>query len=206
MPQLPAKILLLSALLCACASGPNIDPNHPASLEKASAAELLTVGRDAAQRGDSVRAEQYLAMAMEEGADARVVMPILLKACIRSSHLRTALNHAEPHLLANPEDDELRKLVANIHLGLGQTADARRELGLLLQRSESNPDAHYLLGVIATREDIGAARAHFLKAIEYTDSEERRTEVRSRLSELELREREARLSSTSAPANSGDSP
>lgn len=205
MAQLSAKVLIISAFLGACASGPKVDPNHQASLDKTSAAELLKVGRDAAQRGDSVRAEQYLAMAIEQGADARIVMPILLKACIRSSHLRTALNHAEPYLLANPEDDELRMLVATIHLGLGQTADARRELGLLLQRNESNPDAHYLLGVIATSEDIGVARKHFLKALQNTDREERRTEVRSRLAELDLREREVRLSSTnSVPPDAGD--
>lgn len=194
MIRASAQFLLVSALLGACASQPKLDPVSQPSAESdnPSATELLRLGREAARRGDAVRAEQYLALAIEQGGDARVVMPILLRACIKSSHLRTALNHAEPYLLANPEDDELRKLVATIHLGLGQTADARRELGLLLQRDENNPDAHYLLGVIASDHELPSARLHLQLAIEHTRSEEQRIEIRSRLAELELREREVK--------------
>jgi hypothetical protein len=144
--------------------------------------------RSAAQRGDSVRAEQYLALAIDQGADRRRVMPVLLGACLSSSHLRAALNHAKPYLLDHPEDDALRYLVATIHLGLGQLVAARQELGLLLQRDGGNPDAHYLLGILDAAVSIESARAHFLEAIAHSKDTEQKTEIRSRLAELSLRE------------------
>jgi hypothetical protein len=185
--------VLLSALLGGCAAGPSPEPSTPVASrsERHAAEDLLSKGREAAQRGDAVRAEQYLALAIEQGADRRRVMPVLLGACLSSSHLRAALNHAGPYLLEHPEDDALRYLVATIHLGLGQLVAARRELGLLLQRDDKNPDAHYLLGILDASVNIEDARAHFLEAIAHSKDTEQQTEIRSRLAELRLRERQA---------------
>jgi hypothetical protein len=36
-----------------------------------------------------------------------VVLPILFRARLRRSHFRAAVNYAEPHLLAHPEDNSL---------------------------------------------------------------------------------------------------
>jgi hypothetical protein len=118
------------------------------------------------------------------------VLPLLLDACLKSSHLRAALNHAEPYLRQHPENDALRYLVANIHVSLGQVMLAKRELGLLLQRHLENADAHYLMGIIESSTDLDLAREHFSAALATTRDEERRIEVRSRLAELQLRERE----------------
>jgi hypothetical protein len=193
MSKLPFYRLVLTAvLLGGCASGPRPDPATAADQALRPAAELVALGRKAASRGDAVRAEQYLALAIEQGADRRRVMPILLRACLTSSHLRAALNHAEPYLLDHPEDDSLRYLVSTIHLGLGQVTAARRELGLLLQRDERNPDAHYLLGILDASVDVEGARSHFEEASVHSKDEEQRTEIQSRLAELRLREEQAR--------------
>lgn len=185
-------VFFTSLLLVGCISGPKPEPANQASRTKDNrpAAELVARGREAAARGDAVRAEQYLSLAIEEGAERRRVLPMLLQACLRSSHLRAALNHAGPYLLDHPEDDTLRYLVATIHLGLGQVVPARRELGLLLQRDESNPDAHYLLGIIESAGNLEAARVHFLAVVAHSKEDEQKIEVQSRLSELTLRERE----------------
>jgi tetratricopeptide (TPR) repeat protein len=151
---------------------------------------LVQIGQEAAARGDAVRAEQYLGLAIERGAECRTILPILLESCLRSSHLRTALNYAEPYLLEHPEDDHLRYLVANIHLSLGQAARAKRELGLILQRNAHNADAHYLLGIIESAAQPESARKHFDAVLRYSHDEERLTEVESRLAELRLFERE----------------
>lgn len=197
--------LLTTLLLAGCVSGPKPEPANQGSQTKDSrpAAELIARGREAAARGDAVRAEQYLSLAIEEGADRRQVLPMLLQACLRSSHLRAALNHAEPYLLDHPEDDTLRYLVATIHLGLGQVVPARRELGLLLQRDESNPDAHYLLGIIESAGNLDAARAHFLAVVAHSKDEEQKIEVQSRLAELTLRERELAQEANGAKTNAG---
>jgi thioredoxin-like negative regulator of GroEL len=149
--------------------------------------DLVSQGQRAAERGDAVRAEQYLSLAIEQGAERRVVMPILLQACLESSHLRAALNHAEPYLLEHPGDDALRYLVANLHLGLDQVAPARRELELLLQRNPDDPDAHYLLGILDVEVDTESAREHLLSAAKHTKDRAQRIEVTSRLAQLRLR-------------------
>ncbi len=186
-------LTLMALVLSGCAAGLRPGPGAAAAdKDRRSAAELVEMGRKAAARGDAVRAEQYLALAIEQGADRRRVMPILLRACLLSSHLRAALNYAEPYLLDHPEDDSLRYLVATIHLGLGQVAAARRELGLLLQRDGSNADAHYLLGILHAAGDIETARTHFQQASLHSKDEGLRTEIRSRLAELQLRTEQLR--------------
>lgn len=208
MSKQPFLLVVLTCVaLGGCASGPRPAPNTAVENERRPAAELVELGRRAALRGDAVRAEQYLALAIEQGADAKRVMPLLLRACITSSHLRAALNHAEPYLLDHPNDDGLRYLVATIHVGLGQVTAARRELGLLLQRNADNADAHYLLGILDAAADVEAARAHFEQARLYSKDEEQRTEIQSRLAELGLRQAEAaRSAALGAATNNGETP
>ena len=185
-------LLIAAILLVACGNASIPDGRQPSTArdEQRSTVELVSNGREAASRGDAVRAEQYLSLAIEQGADRRRVMPLLLEACLKSSHLRAALNHAEPYLREHPEDDALRYLVANIHVSLGQFVPAKRELGLLLQKNPRNPDGHYLLGILESRTDLDAAREHFVATVEFTRDEDQRIEVRSRLAELTLQERE----------------
>jgi hypothetical protein len=171
---------------CAASFGPEPSTQTSLATDQRPADELLARGQDAALRGDAVRAEQYLTLAIERGADRRIAIPRLLRACLTSSHLRAALNHAEPYLLDHPDQDALRYLVATIHLGLGQVDAARHDLRFLLERNPSNPDAHYLLGVIDTSVDIEAARGHFLEAVKDSKDADQRTEIHSRLAELRL--------------------
>lgn len=189
MPTRRTYPQLLALLLLGCASAPKPAAVAPAN-DVPPAAELVAQGQGAAKRGDAVRAEQYLAMALQQGAEKSLVMPMLLRACLRSSHLRAALNHAQPYLLEHPEDDALRFLVATVHVGLGQRADARRELNLLLERSPTDADGHYLLGILDADFDMKAARTHFEAAAVHTTDEDRRLELQSRLAQLRLRERE----------------
>ena len=183
------RLVVLVFLVAGCAGAVKPVAGVPRN-DAPAAAELVAKGKDAALRGDAVRAEQYFNLAVEQGADKGTVLPVLLRACLKSSHLRTALNHAEPYLLEHPEADALRYLVANIHLGLGQRVAARRELGLLLERNAHDADAHYLLGIIDADVDNTASKEHFLAAIRYTADEEQKVEVQSRLAELKLRERQ----------------
>lgn len=185
-PTIP--VLFVLTLLCGCATTSKHNAAAP-STDASNVAALLAKGREAAARGDAVRAEQYLSLAIKRGADKGEVLPVLLRSCLRSSHLRAALNHAQPYLLEHPEDDALRFLVATIHVGLGQRAAARRELELLLDRSPRDPDGHYLLGILDADFDAPAAKSHFEAAIKDTKDEDQRVEVQSRLAELRLSER-----------------
>jgi tetratricopeptide (TPR) repeat protein len=147
-----------------------------------------------------VRAEQYLALAIERGADQREVLPLLLSVCVSSSRMRAALDHAAPYLEQHPEDDSLRYLIATIHVALGQTEEARASLELLLHGNPQSPEAHYLLGVLDAQDAPETAREHFRAYLDVAPRGRHAAEVRSRLSELLVREqRLARRDATGVP-------
>jgi len=149
---------------------------------------LFHRGQQAADQGDTVRAEQYLSMALDRGFDRAKVLPILLRVCLSSSRLRAALNHAEPYLREHPNDQHLRYLVATIHLGLGQIEEARIELFYLLRINPNNVQAHYLLGILESGLDKRKGNEHFLRYLALAPNGDHATEVRSRLTDLAVRE------------------
>lgn len=143
-------------------------------------------GRKAAASGDTVRAEQYLAAALDKGGDASRLLPLLLKVTLSASRLRSALNYAEPQLLLRPSDFRLRLLVATIRFALGQYEDAHHELRRLVLHSPELSAGYYLLGLIEADhfENAPAAREHFLTYLRLAPHGRHAAEVRARLSEM----------------------
>ncbi len=185
--HLAAGLLLVGLAGCSSATPEaRVVPAPSSSADQAQA--LFQRGREAAERGDSVRAEQYLSLALEQGHDAGRVLPVLLRVCLASSRLRAALDHAEPYLRDHPEAETLRYLVATIHAGLGQTDEARLALEQLLRTNPSSSNAHYLLGILDAEANAPSARAHFRAYLEVAPQGEHGAEVRSRLAELAIRD------------------
>lgn len=182
-------LVALGMLLAACSATTPAPPQEASARgrDTRDAAALFATGQDAAERGDAIRAEQYLALALDHGYDRDVVTPLLLKVCIAGSHLRAALNHAEPYLRQHPEDERLRFLVATIHLGLEQRDEARSNLEQLLRENSEYADAHFLLGIIDFDTDGDSVREHFLTYLTLAPHGSRAPEARSRLSELAVR-------------------
>jgi tetratricopeptide (TPR) repeat protein len=188
-------ISLSIALISGC--GASALPSAENSNDKAETvdgAELFRQGEEAANRGDTVRAEQYLSMAIERGYSEKKVLPIMLRVCLSSSRLRAALNHAEPYLRAHPNDQDLRYLVATIHLGLGQLDEVRFELNHILRIDPNHPKAHYLLGVLESAINSEQATAHFRRYLEVAPTGEHAIEVKSRLTDLAVRKDLSRTS------------
>jgi tetratricopeptide (TPR) repeat protein len=181
--------LFLAALILPACGASAVPAPTDASVEASNrnAAELYHRGEQAAEQGDTVRAEQYLSMALDRGFDEKKVLPIMLRVCLSSSRLRAALNHAEPYLREHPNDKGLRYLVATIYLSLGQLDDARIELNHLLRLDAKNADAYYLLGVLESGSNAQQAPAPFRKYLELAPQGERAVEVRSRLTDLSVR-------------------
>jgi tetratricopeptide (TPR) repeat protein len=149
---------------------------------------LFELGRRAAERGDSVRAEQYLSLALDRGYPEARILPLLLRVCIAGSRLRAALDHAEPYLREHPEQDALRLLVASIHIGLAQPEQARAELDSLLRRNPRFDEALFLRAILLASSDAEAARADLRAYLDIAPKGSHAPEVRSRLSELALLE------------------
>src|SRR5262245_52067727 len=137
---------LACALLGACASGRARSTVHPHA-ELPSAAVLFDRGMQLAYRGDALRAEQYLLLALRTGHPHEQVIVPLVRVCIASSRLRSALVHAQPFLRSHPRAWQLRYLVAAIELALGRPAEALIELQRILAQRPHAAQAHYLMGV-----------------------------------------------------------
>ncbi len=193
----PIAPALLALAFLGCAAGPAAPPAAPSS-EAADSSEggkqLLARGQEALQRGDSIRAEQYLSLALEQGAPRQKVVPLLLRVCLTNSRLRAALNYAEPYLREHPDDDALRYLVATVQLSLGQEHEARKQLDILVYRNPRFADSYYLLGVLDFPRPDDAARVAFSKYLALAPHGEHAAEVESRLSELAVREQLAKRS------------
>jgi tetratricopeptide (TPR) repeat protein len=180
-----ALTLVLGALGCA---GSPPKPQAPeTSNSPTPGADLFEEGRRASLWGDSVRAEQYITLAIQSGYPREKALPLLLRACLDGSRLRAALDHAETYLREHPEHRRLRYLVATLYASLGQYDKAKLELAQLLAQDPADTEAHYLSGVLAADSDDARAREHFLVYLELSPRGARAAEVRSRLSELAIK-------------------
>jgi len=185
VPQALLAVLFAPVLLAGCAARSEMPARAPGQ-PPTEAARLVQSGKAAVASGDTVRAEQYLTLAIARGADEKATLKDLLAACISGSRLRGALDHALPYLQKHPEDDDLRYLVASLYDSLGQREDAQAQLERLLNHNARHADAHYLAGILASARDIDAARDHFRQYLDLQPQGAHAPEVRGRLADLLL--------------------
>ncbi len=183
-----APLAIWLALACLAAGCARSEVTPPAaSAREARQKELETLvaeGRAAAARGEGVRAEQYLTLALERGGSKDVILPELLRICLENQHLRAALEHAEPYLLAHPEASALAYLVATIHLGLSQPEEARLTLARLLEREPHHANALFLAATLDQESEPARARDEFNQFLQLVPQGLRAAEARSRLARL----------------------
>lgn len=154
--------------LTACGGAQRTPQQIPDPLEGVDAQVLFDRGMALAQAGDMLRAEQYFAEALEGGYPEEQVVPLLIRVCVASSRMNSALGHAEPYLQAHPDDWSLRFLVATIHLGLGNIERARNELEQVIAQAPDEANPYFSLGVVHRDElaDRDQARAYFQRYVE----------------------------------------
>lgn len=99
-----------------------------------------------ARQGDSIRAEQYLLAALEEGAPEAEIVPQLVVLCVEASRLRAAVEYAEDYLRSHPGDVSLRFLMATALVALARPDAARVALEEVLRLRPDHASAHYVLG------------------------------------------------------------
>lgn len=118
----------------------------------------LEAGQELARQGDSVRAEQYLAGAVERGDRPTRALGELLALCIDHGRLNAALGYATRYLERAPSA-HLRLLIANLQVALGLMSEARMQARLAIQRPELASEAHLLLSRIEWEGFRDAPRA-----------------------------------------------
>jgi uncharacterized protein HemY len=125
--------------------------------------KLLDRGKAFAAMGDHTRAEEYLAAALDQGADPREVLPLLLNVCVQTGRYRSAIQHAENHLRKHPDDVRTRFVVGTLYAAIGETKDAKANLETVVMARPDDAKAHYTLGILArdSENDVIGADKHF---------------------------------------------
>jgi Flp pilus assembly protein TadD len=128
-----------------------------------SAEKLYERGRAFAAMGDLTRAEEYFGASLEQGADPRKVMPLLLMVCIQDGRFRLAAQYAEDYLRRHPNDPRTRLVLGTIYAGLGDNKEAEREFRRVIVERPSEAQAHYALAVLLrdTKGDAVGADEQF---------------------------------------------
>jgi tetratricopeptide (TPR) repeat protein len=141
--------LLLAAAGCSSAPAtPAASPQTVAQQRSEVARSLLETARALAAQGDALRAEQYSRAALEAGAPARDVVPLLIAVCIESQRYRAAVADARLFLRDHPRASRLRFVLASLLAGLGDYPAAVDELTRLVSVEPQHELGHYALGVL----------------------------------------------------------
>lgn len=124
--------------------------------------KLLERGKLFASLGDLTRAEQYMASALERGADPKAVLPLLLRVCVEARRYRAAIEYSEGELQKHPQDMRLRFLVASLYAGIDEPKRARDHLQVVIAALPNDAEAHYALAVLLRdQNDLEGADRHF---------------------------------------------
>ena len=194
-------LLSLAGVAAACSHGgerpsetplSEVTPRASGQAERAAAArEQLDLGLLFARAGDSVRAEQYLAAALDSGADPNTALLPLLKLCIQASRLEAAAQYAEIYLKDVTAQRELEMLLGGLFITLDQSEKAILHLSRVTKQYPNHALAHFLLGRLLREQerDVELADQHFRAYLklepEGNDSGEARDSLLRRPSETE---------------------
>lgn len=158
-----ATALSLGLLACAHSAADKVKADLETLREEHSKEKLVNRGKGFAAVGDLTRAEEYLAAALDEGADPKDILPLLLDICIRGGKYRSAIQHAENHLRKHPSDHATWLVVGTLHAALGEDREAKDALQRVVEARPDDAQAHYVLAILArdNENDVISADRHF---------------------------------------------
>ncbi|MFO0736973.1 MAG: tetratricopeptide repeat protein [Labilithrix sp.] len=164
---LAASLLVCGLAGCATSRESKAEADFRTVQNESNAKNLFDRGRAFAFVGDFTRAEEYLAAALDAGADPREVLPLLMDVCVRGGRYRSAIQHGENHLRRHPADLRTHLMVGALYAAIDEPERATEHLQQVVERPMPPPEllhgeAHYYLGIVARdRKDWVGADQHF---------------------------------------------
>lgn len=145
--------------------------------------KLLDRGRAFAAVGDTTRAEEYLAAALDAGADPKLALPLLLQVCVQTGRYRSAILHAENHLRKRPHDARTRFVLGTLYAAVGDSKAAASTLERVVSERPDDSMAHYALAVLArdAGSDVVRADRHFREYLRIEPNGDHAEEARASL-------------------------
>lgn len=162
---LSSSLLLGGLLVAGCVKTPERTLEERIEvLEREHEPERLLERAEAlASVGDYTRAEQYLNLALQSGAEERRVLPLLLEVCTQDQRYRDAAQYVEHYLRRHPNEFRLRFVLGTLYAGIGDVEPARAQFEKLLAVQPEHAEAHYALAVLLRDQlgNFGGADRHF---------------------------------------------
>lgn len=164
-------LLPTACLACACASSPSLETaraNVRLVQSETTPSRLLEQGDRFAAVGDTTRAEQYFAAALDAGGPEAILVRRLIRVCVSDHRFPAALDYASNHLRRHPEDRQVRFARAAIEAAVDQPVAAQTDLEAILARAPDDPDVHFALATLLRDklDDIKGADAHFRRYLQ----------------------------------------
>jgi Flp pilus assembly protein TadD len=153
---------LLLMLVCLCLQGCASSAARRGAREpvqQLTAQQNLEIAALLEQRGDSVRAQQYLCAALANGADPEKVFPRLLRLYVADGQYRLAAAQTENYLRRHPSDRKLHLLLATLYMALGYHGQAVEQYEKVLTLAPSDAQAHFALATALHDGGVELARA-----------------------------------------------
>ncbi|MET0385159.1 MAG: tetratricopeptide repeat protein [Polyangiales bacterium] len=191
-PQRPSciRLLLSVALLGAatpgCVSVAEPRPsevNREATRPAPDGPQLLEIAAVLVERGDRVRAAQYLTLAQREGVPAQQVVPRLLQLYAADGQYRLAIDAAELYLRRHPHDRKVRRCLGAFYLAVDATSEALATFEHLVRTQPDDAEAHFALASLLqdARSQRARADAHFRTYLALAPTGRYAEEARARL-------------------------
>lgn len=144
--------------------------------------KLLARGKAFAAVGDTTRAEEYYAAALEAGAPDKEVIPLLLEVCVRDSRYRAAIEYARSYVNRHPDDVRCRYILGTLYQAVGEGKSARSELEVVVKTAPEQADPHFALALVLRDDrDLVAAEGHFREYLRLAPNGSHADEARASL-------------------------
>ncbi len=153
-------VIVIASVACG-GSSPTSDPRRTLAAMKKNEEphKLLEEGKAFATIGDTTRAEQYFAAAIANGADEAMVIPLIVKVCVRDGRYELAIDYASRYTQKHPNDIRVRYLLGTLYGAIGDSARARGELEFVVTAKPDDPEPHWALAKILHDEGKDPALA-----------------------------------------------
>lgn len=138
--RLVAVFAFVSSMGCAQTPAQRAEADMKSVERETDVATLVERGRGFASVGDHTRAEEYLAAAIDAGANPREVLPLLMEVCVRAGRYRSAIQHGENHLRKHSTDLRTRVIVGALYVAISDGKQARKHLERIVSEPEDAVD------------------------------------------------------------------
>ncbi|HWZ87360.1 MAG TPA: hypothetical protein VNW92_00885 [Polyangiaceae bacterium] len=170
-----ATLFVVSLGMTACGGGsaassgaqsPGARRTDPTVIEKkAAAVELYRLGQEQRHSGDTLRAEEYFASALDSGGDADVILPELMRVSIAGMRYQAAIRYFEDYgrQMSQKRRATFGVIAGVLFLGVEQPERARATLEESLQFDPDNAQAQFLLAELLRDEyaDYAGSELHY---------------------------------------------